>query len=62
MSFFELSFKSVVTLIVVLICFGFLRWIWSHQIDPKETIKRFGRKKAQDTLDIFATRDQNAIY
>ena len=62
MSFFELSFKIILTLVVILLCFGFLRWIWTHQIDPIETIKRLGKRKAQETLDIFATRDQNAIY
>ncbi len=62
MSFFELSFKIILTLVVILLCFGFLRWIWTHQIDPIETIKRLGKRKAQETLDIFATRDQNSIY
>lgn len=62
MSFFELPFKIILTLVVILLCFGFLRWIWTHQIDPIETIKRLGKRKAQETLDIFATRDQNAIY
>ncbi len=62
MSFLELSFKIILTLVVILLCFGFLRWIWTHQIDPIETIKRLGKRKAQETLDIFATRDQNAIY
>lgn len=62
MSFLELSFKIILTLVVILLCFGFLRWIWTHQIDLVETVKRLGKRKAQETLDIIATRDQNAIY
>lgn len=62
MSFFELSFKIVGTVILILLFVGILHWLWTHQIDPRETFKRLFRGKAKGTVDWIATRDQDAIY
>ncbi len=62
MSFLELAFKIVGTVIVILLCVGLVRWLWTNHIDPVETVKRLFKGKAKDTVDWIATRDQNAIY
>lgn len=37
-----------------------LLWIWTHQIDPKETFLRLFRQP--QSVDWLATRDPNKIY
>ncbi len=62
MSFFELSFKIVLSLFALLIFALAIRWLWTNQVDPVETIKKLFKGKAEAQVEWIATRDENAIY
>ena len=54
----EILFKIIISLAAIFV----LAWIWTHQIDPTETFKRFFRERAEKTVDWIVTRDENKIY
>ena len=62
MSGLEIAFKIFITIVVLLIIIFFFKWLWTHQIDPIETLKRWFKSKSQDKIDWIATRDPNSIY
>ena len=61
MTFLELSIKIIFSVIALLLCIFVIRWLWTHQIDPVETVKRL-LGKAEKPVEWIATRDPNAIY
>lgn len=61
MTFLELSIKIIFSVIALLLCVFVIRWFWTHQIDPVETVKRW-LGKAEKPVEWIATRDPNAIY
>jgi len=61
----EIIFKIIMTLvsiIVIIVSVYLINWIWTHQIDVKETIFGLFKKEAQKKVEWVATRDENAIY
>ena len=54
----EIVFKIFWTLVLIIVFVCSINWIWTHQIDVKETILGFFKKP----VDWIATRDENAIY
>jgi len=61
----EIIFKIIMTLvsiIVIIVSVYSINWIWTHQIDVKETIFGLFKKEAQKKVEWVATRDENAIY
>ena len=58
----EIVFKIFWTLVLIIVFVCSIIWIWTHQIDVKETILGFFKKKVERLVDWIATRDENAIY
>jgi len=58
----EIVFKIFMTLVLIIIFVYSINWIWTHQIDVKETIFGLFKKEAQKKVEWVATRDENAIY
>lgn len=58
----EILFKTLVSLTAIFLLFWFLSWIWTHQIDLKETILRFLKSKPKEMVELIVTRDENTIY
>lgn len=54
----EFIFKLVTTIIFVFI----LYWLWTHQIDMKDTFLSPIKKIIEKPIDWIETRDSNAIY
>ncbi len=52
--------KVVLTVVVLVIAGGTLRWIWTQQIDVKATAERWLRGAVEP--DWIATRDANKLY
>ena len=58
----EIVFKIFWTLVLIIVFVCSIIWIWTHQIDVKETILGFFKKEVERPVDWIATRDENAIY
>lgn len=58
----EIVFKIFWTLVLIIVFVCSIIWIWTHQIDVKETIFALFKKEAQKKVEWVATRDENAIY
>jgi len=61
----EIIFKIIMTLVsifVIIVSVYSINWIWTHQIDVKETIYGLFKKETQKKVEWVATRDENAIY
>ena len=58
----EMIFKIVVTGFSIWMCIIFLHWLWTSQIDVKETIMRPIQGKVLEKNEWVATRDPNIIY
>ena len=58
----EIVFKIFWTLVLIIVFVCSINWIWTHQIDVKETILGFFKKEVERPVDWIATRDENAIY
>jgi len=58
----EIVFKIFMTLVLFIVFVYSINWIWTHQIDVKETIFGLFKKEAQKKVEWVATRDENAIY
>ena len=58
----EIVFKIFMTLVLIIVFVYSINWIWTHQIDVKETIFGLFKKEAQKKVEWVATRDENAIY
>ena len=58
----EIVFKIFITLVLFIVFVYSINWIWTHQIDVKETIFGLFKKEAQKKVEWVATRDENAIY
>jgi len=58
----EIVFKIFMTLVLIIVFAYLINWIWTHQIDVKETIFGFFKKEAHKKVEWVATRDENAIY
>lgn len=64
MSVAELLLKIGITIVVAIIMYFqivFLKWTWSNQIDPKQTLNRLLRR-ASPSVEVIATRDPDKIY
>ncbi|MBI5007221.1 MAG: hypothetical protein HZB95_08830 [Nitrosomonadales bacterium] len=57
----ELLFKLILSVVVVMVCFIGLRWIWTHQLDLRDTIGKASDKVIAPP-DWVATRDPMKIY
>ena len=58
----EIGFKIFWTLVLIIVFVFSINWIWTHQIDVKETILGLFKKEVERPVDWIATRDENAIY
>ena len=58
----EIVFKIIGTLVLIIVFVFSINWIWTHQIDVKETILGLFKKEVERPVDWIATRDENAIY
>lgn len=58
----EIVFKIFMTLVLIIVFVYSINWIWTNQIDVKETIFGLFKKEAQKKVEWVATRDENAIY
>ena len=45
----EIVFKIFWTLVLIIVFVCSINWIWTHQIDVKETILGFFKKKSRET-------------
>ena len=57
----ELSFRIILTVAFTVIWFIGVRWVWTHQLDPRATVSRLS-EKALAPPDWVATRDPNKMY
>lgn len=58
----ELFFKLLISLAATFVYCSVLCFVWSHQIDVRETVRKWTRRGVQQPIEQIATREPNAIY
>jgi len=58
----EILFKILLTVFVTYFYLTCLSWIWTRQVDIKETFLGLLKKETSKPVEWIATRDPNAIY